>query len=592
MRKVFALIILIIFSSGSQGQTLDPDRATDWSLAGFKGSRNVDFTIIDFVEEGGVADGTTVNDAVYLQILTDLAGDPAVIYFPPGDFFFTQTINLRNNLVLRGASTEETTLTFDLGGSGDLILAQGSITSAVSHLTTDPVKDDHYILVDDASLFSANDHVQLIEEDDSLITSSWALHTTGQIVVIDEISTDTVFLKSPLRRAFQTSKECRIVKLNPVHTIGIENLKIDRRDATATQTSNIALYLVVNSWISCIESYNSNFGHIEIRRCSNVDVEGSYMQDAFAYGSGGQGYGVVLQSTSGECLITDNRFKHLRHSMLLQSGANGNVLSYNYSEDPHWTEVFPLPANSSGDLVLHGNYSYMNLFEGNDVAHIVIDDSHGPNGPFNTVFRNRVHLYGIFMAGAANGVTHQTNIIGNEITNPNIIMGFYSVAGIDRFEHGNNLRGQIIPGGTNQLPETSLYLDAAPSYYLDNNSWPPIGVPNTISSHIIQAEDIYDEGYLTTCAADVILSITDNQYDAVSIKVFPVPANSFIRIDQYAAEGLIQQVDIYNTDGKLQMSVPFSEFISLDGLTDGIYLIRAQFKDGRLGTGKIIIAGQ
>jgi len=591
MGKVYILITLVLISSGLQGQTLDPARSSDWTLAGFKGSRNVDFTIVDFVEEGGVADGTTVNDAVYLQILDDLAGDPAIIYFPSGNYYFTQTIHLRSNLVLRGETAEVTTLTFDLGGSGDLILAQGSSTGSISHLSSDPSKDDFYVLVDDASLFTTDDHVQLIEEDDSLITSSWALHTTGQVVVIEAVSGDTVFLKSPLRRAFQTSKNCRIVKLNPVHTVGVENLKIVRQDATPGQTSNIAFITVADSWISCIESYNSNFGHIELRQCTNIDVEGSYMQDAFAYGSGGQGYGVVLQSTSGECLVTDNRFKHLRHSMLLQSGANGNVLSYNYSEDPHWTEVFPLPANSAGDLVLHGNYAYMNLFEGNEVAHIVIDDSHGPNGPFNTVFRNRIHLYGLFMASGA-GTTHRANIIGNEITNPNIIMGFYVVNGVDRFEYGNNLRGQIIPGGTNQLPETSLYLDSAPSYYLENNSWPPIGVPNTISSHIIQAEDIYDEGYLTTCSADVILSIGDHYMDTRSIGIFPVPSNSYIRIDQSTYDGQIQQVEIFNSNGKLQMSVPFSEFISLDGLSDGVYIIRAIYRDGRIGTGKVVITGQ
>jgi len=588
MRRVCVFILCSILYYNTAGQTLDSSRATDWSLAGNKSGRNVDFTIINFADEGGVTDGSTANDAVFQHILDDLSGDPAVIYFPPGDFLFTQTLQLRSNLILRGASAEETKLSFDLGGEGDLILAQGSI-GTFSYLANDPSKDDYHITVDDANAFSEGDFVQLIEEDDSLITSSWALHTTGQIVEINTISGDTVFLKSPLRRAYQTSKDCKMVKLDPVHTIGIENLRIERQDASASQTSNIALYIVVNSWISCIESYNSNFGHIEIRRCSNIDVEGSYMQDAFAYGSGGQGYGVVLQSTTGECLITDNRFKHLRHSMLLQSGANGNVLSYNYSEDPHWTEVFPLPANSAGDLVLHGNYAYMNLFEGNDVAHIVIDDSHGFNGPYNTIFRNRMHLYGFFMASGA-GTTHRTNIIGNEITNPNIIMGFYVVNGAERFEYANNLRGQIIPGGTNQLPETSLYLDTAPGYYMENDSWPPIGLPNTISSHDPMAEEIFDEGYLTTCSADIILSKADAGYDLISVNVAPVPSNSFIRILHNTSAGQITHIQLYDITGVLRMSTPYMEEISLVGLPNGTYLIKALFNDGNIGAGKIIIA--
>jgi hypothetical protein len=95
-------------------------------------------------------------------------------------------------------------------------------------------------------------------------------------------------------------------------------------------------------------------------------------------GGGGKGYGIMVQNTSGDCLIENNIFRHLRHSMILQAGSNGNVFGYNYSIDPYWTEV-SLPSNAAGDIVLHGNYVYANLFEGNLGQQIVIDDSHGIN---------------------------------------------------------------------------------------------------------------------------------------------------------------------------------------------------------------------
>ena len=91
----------------------------------------------------------------------------------------------------------------------------------------------------------------------------------------------------------------------------------------------------------------------------------------------------MLHFTTNECLVEDNIFNHLRHSMILQAGANGNIFSYNYSYDPYWTGVF-FPANSAGEIVLHGNWPYANLFEGNDVGNIVIDNSHDANGPHNT----------------------------------------------------------------------------------------------------------------------------------------------------------------------------------------------------------------
>jgi hypothetical protein len=48
-------------------------------------------------------------------------------------------------------------------------------------------------------------------------------------------------------------------------------------------------------------------------------------------------------------------------------------------------------------MVLHGNYPFANLFEGNINQNTVIDNSHGKNGPYNTFFRNRSELWGVVM---------------------------------------------------------------------------------------------------------------------------------------------------------------------------------------------------
>ena len=332
----------IQFCSTAIAQTIPGSRQTDWTLAGYNGNKDVDYVVINFQDRGGIADGVTPNDITYTDILDSLAGAPAVIFFPSGNYFFNSTINLRSNLVIRGSVAGTSTLTFDLDGEDDLILARGSQTGIQSNLIADPAQNDTWIRIANPELFTPGDYVLFIEEDDSLITSAWALHTSGQITVVASVSNDTIYLKSPLRRAYQISKNTRIVKLLPVKEIGIENLKVVRLDATPAQTSNIKLEVAAECWINCVESYKSNFCHIDLRKCTNVDVEGCYMQDAFAYGGGGQGYGVVLHSTTGECLVTDNRFKHLRHSMLLQSGANGNVVSYNYSENPHWDRCFSI----------------------------------------------------------------------------------------------------------------------------------------------------------------------------------------------------------------------------------------------------------
>ncbi|MBK9718185.1 MAG: hypothetical protein IPO85_11865 [Saprospiraceae bacterium] len=108
---------------------------------------------------------------------------------------------------------------------------------------------------------------------------------------------------------------------------------------------------------------------------SNIEIKGNYFTRSYGYGSGGRGYGVELEMTSGNCLIENNIFEHLRHSFLLQACANGNVIAYNYSFDPFWQKhsCHQIPrARFSPSWQLDLSKS----FEGNICQNIVIDNSH------------------------------------------------------------------------------------------------------------------------------------------------------------------------------------------------------------------------
>ena len=114
--------------------------------------------------------------------------------------------------------------------------------------------------------------------------------------------------------------------------------------------------------------------------------------------------------------------------MLLQAGTNGNIYSYNYSLQQKRTE---LPSDAAGDIVLHGNYPYANLFEGNIAQNIGGDASHGMNGPANVFFRNRALHYGIaFSAGSGDS----SIVIYNEVTGYRQFKCF-PVSAIGRFRY-------------------------------------------------------------------------------------------------------------------------------------------------------------
>ena len=244
-----------------------------------------------------------------------------------------------------------------------------------------------------------------------------------------------------------------------------------------------------------------------------------------------------------------------------------------------------MPANSAGDLVLHGNWPYLNLLEGNIVAHIVIDDSHGKNGTYNTVFRNRVELYGIFMNNAP--ASPNQNIVGNEITNQNPIMGYYVITGFGHFQHGNNVRGTIMPGGTNNLPEASLYLQAAPQYYQDQNSWPPIGIPNSLNSHKNKAEYIFDEGYLTTCEANVVTATFDSHSDEMKINVYPNPALNTLNIELGSGLTDVLEWTLIEPSGKI-LKTGDGHVVDLSDVSIGLFFLQIFDEDLHSTTKRII----
>ena len=387
---------------------------------------------------------------------------------------------------------------------------------------------------------------------------------------VQAVSGSTVTFASPFRFNYLLANRPVIRRIMPRNNVGMECLKIRRQDTTAGQASNIAFDRAVNCWVSGIESDTTNFAHIEINRSSNIEVSNSYLHDAFAYGGNGQAYGVLLQFGSNECKVEANYFNHLRHSMLLQAGANGNVLAYNYSTHPYWTEP-GLPDSSAGDLVLHGNYPFMNLAEGNIVRNIVIDDSHGKNGPLNTFFRNRAEGYGIFMN--FNPATDSVQFIGNEITNNQIGLNFINGSG--HFIYGNNYRGAIT-SGTDAIPDTSLYLPAGqkPPCPAGYAAWPAIGRPGGYNTGTIYASLRVLAGKPAACACIALPATGLSQLPgAANWNVYPDPADGYFEIRGGSS---IDRVALYNMAGILveQQEHPAGNRFLTDRLPAGIYVLR------------------
>lgn len=558
--------MLLALSYPGDAQTYHPEK-TAWQVAGY-GLKPEFSRTSDVSHYGADRTGVRPADTAVASAIAALEGMPGTIYFPPGTYLFHAPINIdRDSIRLSGAGYDTTTLRFDLRGAPlNAINIRGTENADTALLIADALRGNLSATVAAGTSWHVGDWLRLGMDDRAYMTSAWAHGALAQTVNVRAIHGDTIVFSAPLRASFLKASAARLRRIMPRNNVGIECLKVQRLDASADQSSNIAFDQAVNCWVSGIESDTANFAHIEINRSSNIEVRGCYFHDAFAYGGGGQGYGVLLQFGSGECRIAANYFNHLRHSMVLQLGANGNVLAYNYSTNPFWTEP-GLPDSSAGEIVLHGDYPFMNLIEGNIVGNIVIDDSHGKNGPLNTFFRNRVSGYGIFMNFSP--ATDSVQLIGNEITNNRI--GTYFINGTGHFTWGNNYRGQLL-NGTTGIPDNSLYLGSGEKP-LCTGSWQLIGQSESYNSGSNYARDRVAAGQFASCDCPKELPESVPAIPApAAVGVYPNPATEYFEIktdDNYRAE-------LYDGAGRLVLARNGNTTtrIPIRVLPAGLYILR------------------
>lgn len=456
-----------------------------WQNAGYPGDIPSPKTIVNVTSFGALGNGTNDDRSAVQNAINSLGGAPGVVYFPAGTYLLGGKVDLASGVVIRGESAQTVTLRWNHIGdyyAGTGLYAGASQSGSFQAVVSGYTIHSSSIVVTNGSTFVPGDYAEIRQDNLAAWNlSSWAAKASGQILRITAVSGNTLTLERPLRLTYTAAQNPEIRKITPITNCGVENIKVERLIAgTNTTRNNIATIFfdsAASCWVRGVESNYGFGGHIAFSGSTQCEVTGSYIHHAADYDGGGSGYGIRIESKTGECLIEDNIFQSLRHSMLLQAGPNGNVIGYNYSRESK-NEFGGL----TSDITLHGNYSYANLVEGNVCRFISIDESgHGANGPLNTVFRNRTEASGISIAN--NGSNNQ-NVVGNEIAT-----GSYSLSSSGHFLYGNNRSAGVTPAGTTSLTDYSYYLNsdptvppALPAFWNIASAYPSIGIPLNIST--------------------------------------------------------------------------------------------------------------
>ena len=466
---------------------------------------------VNIIAYGADKTGTTSCHIALQNAMSYLrtTGRKGLIYFPAGKYLFTQPVSLLDSIILKGQGNDVTTLNFATANSGnDMLLIEGNVYNDTTGIIGAATKNANTVKVANATKFLPGDFVQLKEVDTSFMFSNWAYGSLGQMLQIQKITGDSITFFSEMRLTYPAALKPFIQKIKMKKEVGISCLKIVRtQPSIGIGHSNIALRYAYNCWVKGVISDSADFAHVEISQSLNNIITESFFKNAYSYGDQGNGYGIACQYTASENVVYNNVFSKLRHAMLLQAGANGNVFAYNYSREAFWVQG-NFPPDVSGDVVLHGNYPFANLIEHNIVQNIVVDNSHAANGPYNLFFRNRAQHVGIFMN---DGAGDSTSFIGNEISKPgNIFYGLYNITGQNNFTYGNNKFDTCLPIATTALTDTSYYLQARPAFI--TGTWPAIGYPSLLNSGTIPAFDRYINNTLnpTICKGQNIVLANQN----------------------------------------------------------------------------------
>lgn len=432
------------------------------------------------------ADAKTDDSEIINRVIAETDA-PGTILIPEGTYLLKSRLVLKNGIILRGeGSPRSPLLIFDVPDKcrfGAISIA-GTIDDEEIPILEGAVAGSHILLVSLTNGLKSGATIWVFCDNDAqkMYTRQqwnvdWAVNSVGQMVEVTRIDGNKVEIDVPLRLSYKKTLRPRFRVLHPITNAGVENLHIKRFDKA--EDFIIRILYAKNCWVRNCEAEYCMKAHAWVSQSRFITIEGNYMHHAHNYGGGGHGYGVVVGESSSDCLVTNNIFRSLRHSMMTKQGSNGNVFSYNYSAE---NKLFFCDAS------IHGHYSYMNLFEGNVVRFITYADYWGPTGPLTTCFRNRVFGKGIVVKDHS----HQANIVGNTILRGGIRID-RSV--VDCLVNGNFVRGGMTWHETeeNAIP-ASIYLTRPPDFWGDK-PWPCIGADVDTAGKLltIPAEDRYNK---------------------------------------------------------------------------------------------------
>lgn len=220
------------------------------------------------------------------------------------------------------------------------------------------------------------------------------------------ITLDRGLLVSAANNATQRT----VTPITVIENAGIEDLKItsnDWTDSTRNSKPHVNMTMGVGLWLQRVHLSDAYNNAISLRNVARSYV--GHGRLSRLYNPNTSRAMIYVNQGAVQNAIVDNVFDNTWVSVIPQSGAQGNIIAYNYQR--YWDGVdgyvpcdeVPVGGVHAGRSIIPHGYTSHHLYEANDFGCKTNDDQvWGPQGYTNTWFRNRV--------GTASDVENRTHV--------------------------------------------------------------------------------------------------------------------------------------------------------------------------------------
>jgi len=386
-------ILLFVFSLYIQAQSWSPvlnsSQAINWSNSGV----------------GGIPARTTncanlTSSASLAQINSALASCPSgqTVSLGAGTYSITGSINIPSNVTLRGAGANLTILNATGGGGGNVItMGTGSVPYNPVSITSGASSGSTSLTVSSTSAIKVGMYLAVAETNNPTYVSSSGSEGTcswcdggwtstaslarGQIVAVTAVSGTTVTISPGLYSAYTNTPVAVPFNMSASYA-GVENLQVYANNTG--YGANFGMSACAYCWVKGVESNYTDGDHVEVYWGYRDEIRDSYFSNAFLHTPGSHDSCIQLALKSSAILVENNIIERAHQSVILEWGAAGNVVSYNYTMgefDNGSTNVV------IGGIDFHGAHPQFNLLEGNVLTSIYEDSVWGTSS-HTTAFRN------------------------------------------------------------------------------------------------------------------------------------------------------------------------------------------------------------